>query len=148
MTSKHSLPSLFWTIALLCTLFSMRHARADSSPLVLLGDSIIQQMAPVQSTLPAPFARATNLGVSGEVVAEIAAQVRSIPTMATRVLVEGGVNDLAGGGSASDVIKGYASILHSIPSDKRIIVVGILPVDEALIPPGMRTLLNLSLIHI
>jgi lysophospholipase L1-like esterase len=144
MTSKHSLPALFWTMVLLCTLFSMRYARADSSSLVLMGDSIIQQMAPVQSRLPAPFSRATNLGVSGEVVAQIAAHVRSIPSTATHVLVEGGVNDLARGGSASDVIKGYAAILHSIPRDKRIIVVGILPVDEALIPPGVRTLLNNS----
>ena len=138
----------FWPITLIgtlvCLMALLRYASLSSSPLVLLGDSIIQQMAPVQSTLPVPFSRATNLGVSGEVVAQIAAQVRSIPTTATHVLVEGGVNDLARGGSASDVIKGYAAILHSIPSDKRVIVVGILPIDEALIPPGVRTLLNNS----
>jgi lysophospholipase L1-like esterase len=145
-TPKRSLT--FWTIivtgTLLCLAAFMRYANLGPSTLVLLGDSIIDQMRPVQWTLPAPFSRATNLGVSGEVVAQIADQVRSIPTKATHVLVEGGVNDLAKGASESDVISGYAAIMHSIPSDKRIIVVGILPVEESLIPPGLRRLLNNS----
>ena len=93
----------FWTIivtgTLLCLAAFMRYANLGPSTLVLLGDSIIDQMRPVQRTLPAPFSRATNLGVSGEVVAQIADQVRSIPTNATHVLVEGGVNDLAKGAS-------------------------------------------------
>ena len=64
--------------------------------------------------------------------------------MATSELVEGGINDLARGGTASDEVRGYAAILRSIPIDKHIILVGILPVEEPLISFGLRRLLNNS----
>jgi lysophospholipase L1-like esterase len=120
----------------------MLYADFGSSTLVLLGDSIIDQMRPLQWKMPPPFSRATNLGVSGEVVAQIADQVRSIPSSATHVMIEGGVNDLIRGGSDSDVIAGYAAIFRSISRDKRIIVMGILPVEERLIGPDLLKLVN------
>ena len=79
-------------------------------------------------------------------MAQIADQVRSIPNTATHVLVEGGINDLARG-RVSDIVLGYAALLRSIPSSKRVIVIGVLPIDEALLPPlDARKIFNNSTI--
>lgn len=118
-------------------------ARSPSPPstLAFLGDSILQQMTPVQPSLPDPFARATNLAISGYVVAQIGARVPSIPSTATEVLIEGGVNNLLLG-TASDIVPGYTAMLRSIPSDKQVILGGILPVDEAALRSDWPPLVN------
>lgn len=117
----------------------------------LMGDSISAQMAPRQGTFPAPFTTATNLGHSGDTVAQTAALVGSIPSTATHVVIQTGTNDLLGLGTAAGVIPNYTSMLNAIPSTKTIIVLGILPVDEAQITisnPTYLPFLNNTLIKI
>jgi lysophospholipase L1-like esterase len=136
---------LFRTIILLVALVLavglIRYARPPPSALTLLGDSILHQMAPIQSSLPPPLSGATNLGVNGSVVAQIAGRISLIPSTATHVLIEGGVNDLISG-SASDIVPGYAAILQSIPRSKHVIVAGVLPVDEAALSAAYRQLVD------
>jgi lysophospholipase L1-like esterase len=129
---------LVWFVLLLGTIGALgpkSYATPSPSTLTLLGDSILQQMATVQRSLPASFSGAMNLGVAGYVVAQIGSRVSAIPSTATHVVIEGGVNNLLQG-SAADIVPGYAAMLQSIPSNMRVIVVGIMPVDEAALRPG------------
>jgi lysophospholipase L1-like esterase len=116
-------------------------APSPPSTLAFLGDSILQQMTPVQGSLPEPFSGATNLATSGYVVAQIRMKVPSIPGTATQVLIEGGVNDLFLG-TASAIVPGYAAMLRSIPTDKQVVLAGILPVDEAALRSDLSALID------
>lgn len=118
--------------------------------LCMMGDSIISQMGPRQSTFRYPFSSASNLGVSGASMSAIASQVASIPAGATHVLLEGGTNDLVGLGTDAGIIPNYTSIMNAIPVSKKVIVIGIPQVDEAqlnITHPGWISYLNNSLIH-
>lgn len=115
-----------------------------SVQVAMLGDSITSQMAPRQSSFRAPFDGATNLGVSGNTTAMMLARVGSIPSSATHVVIQGGTNDLL---NLFDPLPNYAAILNAIPSSKRVIVFGILPVDESAIRLDYLPYLNNALIH-
>ena len=60
---------------------------------------------------------------------------------AKQVLIEGGVNNLLLG-TAPDIVPGYAAMLRAIPSDKKVILGGILPVDEAALRADWPPLVN------
>lgn len=110
--------------------------------LAMLGDSIIAQMAPHQAGMQIPFAGASNLGVSGNTVAQINARVGSIPAGATHVIIEGGTNDLLGLGTDAGIVPGYSAMLNAIPSTKKVIVAGIPQVDESLLSANYLQYLN------
>lgn len=122
----------------------------------MLGDSIIAQMGPRQADFAAPFAAASNLGISGAILSTIAGNVSSLTSTSTHVILEGGTNDLLNIFN-SDVVSQYTAILNAIPSTKRVIVMGVLPVDEAALnishpPPSdgsasWRDWLNNKIIH-
>lgn len=97
----------------------------------IIGDSITSQMSPRQGTFPVPFVAATNLGVSGNTTAQVLARVASIPASTTHVVLQMGTNDLVGLGTDTTIIPNYTSMLNAIPSTMRVIILGILPVDEA-----------------
>lgn len=92
-----------------------------------LGDSLVANMAGAPG-LASPLSSTSNLGVSGNTVAQILARVGSVT--GNHVFVEGGTNDAFGLGTWSGVMSGYKSILQSIGQSKRVIVVGIPPIDE------------------
>jgi lysophospholipase L1-like esterase len=68
------------------------------------------------------------LGVSGTITSQILKTVSGITT--NTVIVEGGINNLVFG-SGDQIILNYTYILQAIPSTKKVIVVGIIPIDEA-----------------
>lgn len=111
-------------------------ATLTQSKVAMLGDSIIAQMVGVQSAMPSPFTGATNLGVSGQTTAQIAARVGSIAASATHVMIEGGVNDYILNNSGAAIVAGYTTMLNAIPSTKRVILLGLPQVDEAVISPA------------
>ena len=94
----------------------------------LLGDSIFAQMVGVQGSLGAPIAGAQNLAVSGEVVSQIVARRGS--ASGSTIFIQGGTNDLYGLGSSAGIIPGYTTLLNSLNSTKRVIVMGIPRIDE------------------
>lgn len=102
----------------------------------MLGDSLIAQMVGVQSAMPAFFPGATNLGVSGQTTAQIAARVSSIAASATHVMIEAGVNDFILNGSGAAIVSGYTTMLNAIPATQRVILLGLPQVDEAVINPA------------
>jgi lysophospholipase L1-like esterase len=110
--------------------------------LAMLGDSIVARMAPHQAGMSSPFSSAANLGVDGLTVAQIAARIRSVPSRATHVMIEGGTNDLLWLRTDIGIVPGYKSMLDAIPSSKQVIVAGIPQVDEAVINPGFLPYLN------
>lgn len=110
--------------------------------LAMLGDSIIAQIAPHQAGMQVPFAGASNLGVSGNTVAQINARVSSIPAGATHIILEGGTNDLLGLGTDAGIIPGYTAMLNAIPSGKKVIIAGIPQVDESLMSANYLLYLN------
>jgi len=110
--------------------------------LAMLGDSIVARMAPHQSGMKMPFSSATNLGVDGLTVAQIAARLRLVPSGATHVVIEGGTNDLLWLRTDAGIVPGYRSMLNAIPSSKRVIVAGIPQIDPALINPNFLSNLN------
>lgn len=97
----------------------------------MIGDSIVSQMAPRQSGFPAPFAAATNLGVSGNSSSQVLARVSSIPSDTTHVVLQMGTNDLVAVASDALILPNYAAMLTAIPSRMRVITWGILPTDDA-----------------
>jgi lysophospholipase L1-like esterase len=113
------------------TYVAQSHVFTVPSPVsaCFLGDSVVSQMAGAPN-LAAPLNSASNLGVSGNTVAQIAARVGSIGS-ANTVFLEGGTNDAFGLSSWAGVVPGYKSILQSISQLKRVVIVGVPQVDEA-----------------
>lgn len=113
-----------------------------------MGDSIVANMAGAPS-LSAPLNSTSNLGVSGYTIGQIAGQVGSIGS-ASHVFLEGGTNDLFGNGSGAPIMPTYKSILNSIPQTKKVVIVGIPPVDEVQLiaswgPTGPNVLNNTNI---
>lgn len=106
------------------------------SNVAMLGDSIISQMSGVQAAMPSPFTGATNLGVSGQTTAQIAARVTSITASSTHVMLEGGVNDFILNNSSTAIVPGFTTMLNAIPSTQRVILLGLPQVDEAVVNPA------------
>lgn len=100
--------------------------RNQIGPIVLIGDSII-------AFLPAGLLPrgAINLAVSGNMTPQILASVAHIPLNASRVIVEGGINDLLNPNIPTNTVANYAAILAGIPKGAKVEVIGILPVNEA-----------------
>jgi hypothetical protein len=103
--------------------------------IAMLGDSISDQMKPRQSGFPAPFNAATILSGSGYTLNQILGFVGSIPPATTHVILQGGTNDLL---RYIPVIPGYKALLDAIPSTMRVIVIGVLPVDDPVVKLGFR----------
>ena len=117
---------------------SQRCLERRSCRLALVGDSIVAQTNASVTNLPPPFPRLRFDGVSGDRVDQIAARVAPAFGAATDVFVQGGINDLLVG-TGSRIVPGYRQILDGIPPTKRVIVVGIIQVDEvalAIAHPG------------
>lgn len=100
--------------------------------IALLGDSLFAQMVGVQSSLAAPFNTAQNIAVSGVVTADIVPTVARISPSATHVIVGGGINNFSAG-TAAQIVPNYGRILKSIPPEKMVIAVGVVPVDWELL---------------
>ena len=79
--------------------------------LAMVGDSMVA----LEMLHQQPGMQITNLGVSGNTVAQIAARMASVPSGATHVLIEGGTNDLVGLGTDAGVIPGYTEMLNGSP---------------------------------
>jgi lysophospholipase L1-like esterase len=103
---------------------------------VFLGDSIIAEMG-VSAVTP----NAVNMGVGGDTTAAILARVGKVPAGATAVVLEGGINDL-GNGQDDQVFGNYQKILARLPTDTRIYLVGVLPLDETHLSPERRALFD------
>ena len=99
--------------------------------LSIIGDSIISNMVSfgVQATLPAPFAGAQNLGVSGDRTDLILARLGQIASNVTDVILEGGTNDFLQGADSA-IIPNYTSILNSLTPTRRVFIIGVMPVDQ------------------
>jgi len=107
-------------LALVCSMSACGNA-VDSS-IVLLGDSIIEQL----QAEPSPH---LNLGWNGARTAGILERAGKVPPTARHVFVEGGINDLLGG-DGSPILDHYARILNALPGGARVHMLGILPVEE------------------
>lgn len=95
-------------------------------PVVFLGDSIIAFL-PVGMLPPGVI----NLAVSGYTTTQIlAGEVPHIPANASRVVIEGGVNDFLNA-TPQNIVPDYAKILASMPKGAKVSVVGILPVNQS-----------------
>lgn len=105
-------------------------ALASTFSVALLGDSIFHQLGGSIGSMQAPFNTAQNLGVSGTTTTQIRSQVASIGAGVNRVVVEGGINNFAYN-TVSQIIPDYQAIIESIPTSKQVVIVGIVPNDEA-----------------
>jgi lysophospholipase L1-like esterase len=104
-----------------------RDAAAAPGAVVLVGDSIIAQLAP-------EFAGDTgfaDLGLGGDTTRTLLRRLpglRSIGT-AARLVIGVGVNDLKYR-EVPEIAKDYAALLAHVPAALRVTVVSVLPVDE------------------
>jgi hypothetical protein len=98
--------------------------------IAIFGDSIIEQMAPLQQQLELPLGSAKLLGWSGNTIEQLSGRVGSIPSTAQEIMVEGGVNDIINFGTADSIVSGYRTILNAIAPNKHVVLIGILPIDE------------------
>ena len=96
-----------------------------------LGDSITQQMSGFQAGWTAPLNGASLLGVSGNTAAQIAARVGQVSGSASHVVIQAGTNDLFGLDNSTGIIPAYTAMLNALTPTKRVLVIGIPPVDEA-----------------
>jgi lysophospholipase L1-like esterase len=112
--------------------------------LVMIGDSIIANMAAGQPMLPEPFKSAYNMGVHGETTTQIRARIGSIPKGTKMVLLEGGGNNF-NLGNTSTIIDDYKAMLLAIPTSVHVIVLGIARVDDPVFnaeTAGINSLIN------
>jgi lysophospholipase L1-like esterase len=97
---------------------------------IIVGDSIMHNIPDTDRITPG----AVNYGIVGDTTAGILhrmALYRSI-RLARVVVLEGGVNDLPFGETYdTDIARNYRAAITSIPVDVRVILLGILPVDES-----------------
>lgn len=106
--------------------------RPQLGPVVYIGDSIIAFLP--SGLLPAG---ALNLAVSGFTSGQILAlEVPRIPPNASRVVIEGGINDALNPQLGNNTAANYAAILAELPKSAKVSVVGILPINEAQIKPA------------
>jgi len=109
------------------------HLRTDPGvppgAVLLIGDSIVHNI-PADLT---PCPHCVNYGIVGDTTAGMRARLpryASLP-QATTVVLEGGINDLPfGRGFDTQIVDNYRAMLQAIPTTARVLLVGILPVDE------------------
>lgn len=111
--------------------------------LTIIGDSIIMEMATAQSMLPLPFPTAQNLGVDGDKTTQIQARLSSISSKTTHVVLEGGTNDFFQAVDGN-IIPAYTAILNSLTGSRKVLLLGIPPVDEAAMDQSRLPFLNNS----
>ena len=101
---------------------------AHRGDVVLLGDSILDLMEPEYFPFPV-----VNRGIAGDTTAGV---LKRLPDILARkpkaIVLLVGINDLRLGVSASDVIENHRKIREAIPPDIRLLVLPLLPVNEAL----------------
>lgn len=101
--------------------------RQQIGPVVFIGDSIIAFLP--RGLLPAG---SINLAVSGYTTSQILAmEAPRIPVNASRVVIEGGINDMLNPQLGNNTAANYGAILSHVPAGARVSVVGILPVNQA-----------------
>ena len=100
---------------------------APAGAVVLLGDSIIEG---VDATAVAPGA--LNFGISGDTSRGLLKRLARYTSLARAqaVFLEIGINDLVRG-TRADVVTNYQRILAALPSEPRLYLIGIPPIDEA-----------------
>lgn len=107
----------------------------------LLGDSIIAQLGP--NAVP----NSVNLAISGGTIATIQGELAHMPASITTVIMDGGTNDLLGLGNKPEQVKAaYVALLAAIPSNIKVELIGVPPVNESLLKPGFSVTLNDHLI--
>jgi lysophospholipase L1-like esterase len=110
------------------------HLASDKSvpakAIVIIGDSIMHNIPDTDRIAPGTV----NYGIVGDTTAGILHRMvlyKSIQ-LAHVVVLEGGVNDLPFGETYdADISRNYRAALSSVPVDVRVILLGILPVDES-----------------
>lgn len=101
---------------------------AHRGDVVLLGDSILDLMEPEYFSFPV-----VNRGIAGDTTAGVLERLPDVLAGKPKAIVLlVGINDLRLGVSASEVIENHRNIREAIPSDVRLIVLPLLPVNEAL----------------
>lgn len=106
--------------------------RNEIGPVVYIGDSIIAFLP--RGLLPGG---SLNLAVSGFTTSQILAlEVPRIPLNASRVVIEGGINEMLNPQLGINTAANYAAILAELPKSAKVTVVGILPINEAQIKPA------------
>lgn len=96
--------------------------RQNVGPVVIIGDSIMHLLG--------QWPGAINLAVSGTTTEQILASTARIPANASRVYIEGGINNYLFGTQAR-IAPDYAAILAALPRAAHAEVIGILPVNDA-----------------
>jgi lysophospholipase L1-like esterase len=117
-----------------------RHAAAPPPPapptpaaqIAIFGDSIIQIMA--SGNPVAPFDRALNAGVGGQTSGQIADRVTAAAPI---VFLEGGINDQL----RDEIVPNYRRMLDKL-TGVRVVIIGIPPVDEALLDVDLAKIIN------
>jgi lysophospholipase L1-like esterase len=117
-----------------------RHAAAPPPPapptpaaqIAIFGDSIIQVMA--SGNPVAPFDRALNAGVGGQTSGQIADRVTAAAPV---VFLEGGINDQL----RDEIVPNYRRMLDKL-TGVRVVIIGIPPVDEALLDVDLAKIIN------
>ncbi len=118
-----------WSIPLVQGMLALgeRDAAADIDSIVLLGDSLIAQLDPL-----AIHTRAVNLGLGGDTTETLPARMGGLraPGQARSVVIGIGVNDLKYRAPRT-IAPNIARILGRIPPHIPVILLSVLPVDEA-----------------
>lgn len=113
---------------------------------LMVGDSIVQQMVGHQRALPSTIRTARLAGVGGQTARQIADRVTAL-SFARLVVLEAGTNDLFGLNQDDGIVPAYRSMLDALKSAARVVVIGIPPVDESQLfaswgQPGLDVLNN------
>lgn len=112
-------------------------AIAPPGPVVFIGDSI---MAGFPDGLAFPGRRIVNLAVAATDTTQILASLAHIPANASRVFIEGGINNYLFG-TAANILPDYQAMLAEAPKlapVAQVKVIGILPVNQTMLRPDRQ----------
>lgn len=110
---------------------------------LLAGDSVIAMMgmSSVLQISPMWMSEWENRAAGGYTTQKISKLVDDIGTSYTDVFLEGGINDYLFGEERL-IIPGYQAMIEAIPTDVKIHLIGIIPIDDASVTDTYKT--NLS----
>lgn len=106
----------------------------------MFGDSIVAQMAPLQSGLASPINAAANYGVSGQVASEITQRAAAVVGH-SHVFIEGGTNNFLLGLGPDGIVPAYQAAIEML-CDSVVVVVGVPHVHESLIGVAYQGLIS------